>query len=150
MICYYVVPVHEVTSTLNQFVRAALALLIFVVLVSWFTREVARQTSLTSNEVNQDRLFLLMVSGLVFFAVADLAVARYSPGEFADLQTKTDALYFAVTTLSTVGFGDVHAQGQVARGLLIVQMVFNVVVLARAAQTLLASRAARPTAGNDS
>ena len=59
------------------------------------------------------------------------------------LQTKTDALYFAVTTLTTVGFGDVHAQGQVARGLIIVQMVFNVVVLTRAAQTLIASRTAR-------
>jgi len=83
--------------------------------------------------VNLDPLFLLVVGGLIFFAVVDLAVARTAPSAFISLETKTDALYFAVATLSTVGFGDVHAQGQIARGLVIVQMVFNVVVLTRAA-----------------
>ena len=63
--------------------------------------------------------------------------------EFVSLETKTDALYFALTTLATVGFGDVHAEGQIARTLVIIQMVFNVVVLTRAAQALLASRAVR-------
>jgi len=43
----------------------------------------------------------------------------------------------------------VHAQGQIARGLVIVQMVFNVVVLTRAAQTLLASRAGRRSTDQD-
>jgi voltage-gated potassium channel len=143
LVCYYLVPVHEVKSAVDQFVRAALALIVFVVLVVWLTREVVRQTSRSTAQVNQDVLFLLVVGGVIFFAVADLAVARSAPAEFVSLETKTDALYFAVTTLSTVGFGDVHAQGQIARSLVIVQMVFNVVVLTRAAQTLLASRAAR-------
>ena len=68
-------------------------------------------------------------------------VARSGPLEFVGLETKTDALYFALTTLATVGFGDVHAEGQIARVLLIAQMIFNVAVLTRAAQVLLASRA---------
>jgi hypothetical protein len=143
LVSYYLLPVHEMSSALNQFVRAALALIVFVILVVWFTREVVRQTSRGAAQVNQDILLLLVVGGLIFFALADLAVARGLPGEFVSLETKTDALYFAVTTLVTVGFGDVHAQGQVARGLVVVQMVFNGVVLTRAAQTLVASRAAR-------
>jgi len=143
------VPVHETTGTLDLFVRAALTLVVFVVLVVWFTREVVRQTSRGAAEANQDVLLLLVVGGLIFFALADLAVARSLPSEFVSLETKTDALYFAVTTLVTVGFGDVHAQGQVARCLVIVQMVFDVVVLTRAAQTLLASRAARRPADQD-
>ena len=149
LVGYYLVPVHEATSSLNQFVRAALALVVFVLLVVWFTREVVRQTSRSTAEVNLDLLFLLVVGGLIFFAVADLAVARTAPSEFVSLETKTDALYFAVATLSTVGFGDVHAQGQIARGLVIVQMVFNVVVLTRAAQTQLASRAGRRSTDQD-
>ena len=146
---YYLVPIHEATSLTDQLVRAALALAIFVGVVFWITREVVRQTSVNVAQVNQDRLLLLVVFGVIFFAVADLTLARVAPSEFVSLETKTDALYFAFTTLATVGFGDVHAQGQIARSLLIIQMVFNVVVLARAAQTLLASRAARRSQDED-
>lgn len=143
LLAYYLVPVREAFGTLDQLVHAGLALIVFVVLVAWFTHEVVRQTSRSATQVNQDVLLLLVVGGLVVFALADLAVARTWPSEFDSLQTKTDALYFAVTTGVTVGFGDVHAQGQVARGLVIVQMLFNVVVLARAAQTLVATRTAQ-------
>jgi hypothetical protein len=70
-------------------------------------------------------------------------IARTGSSEFVGLETKTDALYFALTTLATVGFGDVHAEGQVARLLLIAQIIFNIVVLTQAAHVLLASRAVR-------
>jgi voltage-gated potassium channel len=143
LVVYYLVPIHEAASLTDQLVRAAFALVIFVGVVFLITREVVRQTSVNVAEVNRDRLLLLVVSGVLFFAVADLTLARLVPSEFVSLETKTDALYFAFTTLATVGFGDVHPQGQIARGLLMLQMVFNVVVLARAAQTLLASHSAR-------
>lgn len=92
---------------------------------------------------------LLAACGIALFALADHGVALVLPGEFAGLETRTDALYFALTTLATVGYGDIHAQGQWARGLVIVQMVFNVAVIAGAAR-LLASRLrarARPGTG---
>ncbi len=41
------------------------------------------------------------------------------------MTTKTDALYFTVSTLATVGFGDVHATAQLSRALVIIQIVFN-------------------------
>jgi voltage-gated potassium channel len=41
-----------------------------------------------------------------------------------------------MTTLLTIGFGDIHAAGQVARVLVLVQMVFNVVIIATAASTI--------------
>jgi voltage-gated potassium channel len=44
-----------------------------------------------------------------------------------------------MTTMTTVGTGDVHAAGQVARALVLVQMVFNVVFVATIA-TLLSTR----------
>ncbi|MFD2354494.1 potassium channel family protein [Nonomuraea ferruginea] len=76
------------------------------------------------------------MAGVVLFALADYNVAYWREGEFAGLETRTDALYFAVSTLATVGFGDVHAQGQLARGLVLVQMAFNLIVLATAATLL--------------
>lgn len=68
--------------------------------------------------------------------------------QFVGLATKTDALYyFALTTLTMVGFGDVHAAGQLARALVIVQLLFNVVVLASAARVLSRGIAARTRTG---
>lgn len=81
-------------------------------------------------------LLVALVGGVVTFALVDYLVAVAWPGEFADLRTRVDALYFAVTTLTTTGFGDVHAQGQLARALVTVQMVYNVAVLATGGSTL--------------
>lgn len=77
-------------------------------------------------------LVLLLVLTILFFAWCDDSVARL-PGQFVDLHTKTDALYFTISTIATVGFGDVHAAGQLARAAVTVQIVFNLVFLGAAA-----------------
>ena len=46
------------------------------------------------------------------------------------LETKTDALYFTLVTLATVGYGDIWPSGQTARVVAMVQIVFNLVVIA--------------------
>jgi len=76
-------------------------------------------------------LVLLLVLTVLFFSWCDESVARL-PGQFADLHTKTDALYFNVSTIATVGFGDVHPVGQLARVAVTVQIVFNLVFLGAA------------------
>lgn len=73
-------------------------------------------------------LILLLTLAVLFFAWTDNSLARI-PGEFADLHTKTDALYFTISTLATVGFGDVHAAGQLARAAVTLEIVFNLVFL---------------------
>jgi voltage-gated potassium channel len=82
------------------------------------------------------RLAVAVGIGVLVFALADYVLAVAVPGEFAGLRTRVDALYFALSTLATVGFGDVHAEGQLARALISAQIVFNVVVLATAASIL--------------
>ncbi len=43
--------------------------------------------------------------------------------------SRLDALYFTVTTLATVGFGDITPTSDVARAVTTVQMVMGVVLL---------------------
>jgi voltage-gated potassium channel len=43
--------------------------------------------------------------------------------------TRTDALYFTVTVFTTVGFGDIVATTQLARLVVTVQMILDLVVL---------------------
>jgi hypothetical protein len=75
-----------------------------------------------------------IVSGLVFLITA-FSVAYYVLGtayedQINGIDTKLDALYFTVTILATVGFGDVTATGQAARAVVTAQMIVNLAVLA--------------------
>lgn len=76
-------------------------------------------------------LVLLLTLTVLFFSWSDTSLAKL-PGQFADLHDKTDALYFNISTLATVGFGDVHPAGQLARAAVTLQIVFNLVFLGAA------------------
>ncbi len=140
--CYYLVPVSG-AATGGRWLRGAAAALLLTVVLWHVVRTVAREVHAEDADVQLDRLALAAVTGLVCFSLVDYLLARADAGQFAGLTTKTDALYFTVSTLTTVGFGDVHAVGQLARQIVMVQLAFNVVVLAGAARTLARGVAAR-------
>jgi voltage-gated potassium channel len=85
-----------------------------------------------AGQVKLRGIVLLLVLTVLFFSWCDRSLAEL-PGQFVSLQNKTDALYFNVSTLATVGFGDVHPQAQLARAAVTVQIVFNLVFLGAAA-----------------
>ncbi|MFD3743646.1 potassium channel family protein [Nocardia sp. NPDC058633] len=73
-------------------------------------------------------LLIVCVVGTVF-ALFYYRLQHLHPDQFVGLETRTDALYYTLVTLGTVGFGDVHAVGQAARVVTMVQIVFDLVVL---------------------
>lgn len=77
-----------------------------------------------------------LVASLIFFSLTYRQLANSEPGEFVGMATFVDALYFTISTTLTVGFGDIHAAGQLARMMVISQMLFTVVVLAAAARSI--------------
>jgi voltage-gated potassium channel len=77
-------------------------------------------------------LYVLVLS----FAVLYVVTETVSPGQFAGLANRSDALYFSVTIMGTVGFGDVHAAGTPARLMVTVQMLFNLIYLGTALRVL--------------
>lgn len=76
-----------------------------------------------------DGLLLLVCIVGVVFALFYYRLQQLHPDQFVGLETRTDALYYTLVTLGTVGFGDVHAVGQAARVVTMVQIVFDLVVL---------------------
>ena len=87
-----------------------------------------------------ETLALLLVMLIVFFSLAFFLVNLARPEEFYDLHSRTDALYFTLATMATVGYGDVHAEGQVARAMVCGLIAFDVAVLA----ALLRGRSSHP------
>lgn len=145
---YYAVPVGALPSGIGIVISVA-ALLGGVTLLGWLTvRQVQRLARRTADEaVRLDSLVFLVVVVVPMFALGFFALNDADPDQFVSLDTKTDALYFALSTLATVGFGDVHAEGQLARGLVTLQIAFNLVIVATAASLLTAQIRARAAAG---
>ena len=132
-LAFFLVPVEPDPNGLRLAVRSAGTLLLVVIVALLVTGQVRRQLAAPPGGAgirSLIRLVVALVAGLLVFALADYVVANRRPGQFVGLDTRVDALYFALTTLTTVGYGDVHAQGQIARILVCVQMVFSIGVIA--------------------
>ncbi|MEU5875303.1 potassium channel family protein [Glycomyces sp. NPDC047369] len=143
-VAYTVVPMRSDADTgvlVLRWTATAVMLATIALVARW---EAVRQ--LRDPDAPLGGLLVAVLGGVLVFALADYGLAVHRPDEFAGLATRVDALYFALSTLLTVGFGDVHAQGQIARTLLTVQMAFNVTVIAASASLMarkISSRARR-------
>jgi len=73
---------------------------------------------------------------LVLFADAYYLLDHSAPGSFSEPLTKTDALYFTLTTFSTVGFGDITARSETGRVITMVQMAGGLLLVGVAARVL--------------
>ncbi len=73
---------------------------------------------------------------LVLFASGYYLLERAVPGSFNEHLSRTDALYFTLTTFTTVGFGDVLAISQTGRVLVMCQMVCSVLLVGLAVRVL--------------
>lgn len=142
---YFAIPIQFRDGAPAVAVRLGLTIVALAALVLVIRREMLRQ--LRQPTAPLGRLVASILAGVLLFALTDHVVAYYAPGEFVGLRTRLDALYFALSTLLTVGFGDIAAQGQVARGLVCAQMLFNVVVLGTAASLVAHEIIARARAG---
>ena len=82
---------------------------------------------------------------LLLFASAYYVMERANPDSFSHSLTRTDALYFVVTTFTTVGYGDITATSQSARLVVTVQMLLDLLALGLGVRVLLgAVQLARP------
>jgi hypothetical protein len=138
LVFYYAFPVGELPSAGGVVLSVVGLLGGLAVLVTLIIRQVRRLLDDRPDEqaVQVDALVLLVFVILPVFSLGYLGLEKAEPGQFADLATKTDALYFTLSTLGTVGFGDVHATGQLARVLVMMQIAFDIVFVAAVASVL--------------
>lgn len=82
--------------------------------------------------------------GAVNLVVVFFSLIYYGNAEdFAGLETRLDALYFTVTTLCTVGYGDITPLGPGVRAVATVQMIFDLVIVTTAISIIVNARPAR-------
>jgi voltage-gated potassium channel len=134
---YFLVPVEPGLSGVRRGLQAALVAAGVVVVGRFVLQQVTRQLGVREGRTSLTGLAVGLVASVASFALADYMVARTAPEEFAGLDTKVDALYFVLSTLTTIGYGDIYAAGQLARIVVIIQMIFGIAVIATGASILL-------------
>jgi hypothetical protein len=138
LVMYFVVPATPRLPAGAVVARSVVTLLIFALLGFLIVRQLRLEVD-RGPDYRIDGLVASVMAVIVVFSLAYYVTAERDPSQIAGLHTRIDALYFTVSTLATVGFGDVHATGQAARVMVLLQMFFNVVFITTAA-TLLSGR----------
>ena len=139
-LAYFLLPLPPEGALRPSFLVTAFALglLAISLLIIWRVVEYRRRVTTGTTRVRG--LAVSLFAAVLYFAYAYSAIARSGP-QFADLVTRVDALYLSMAVVTTVGFGDVHATGQIARAVVTVQMVWDVAFLGLA---VTAARSASP------
>ncbi len=127
LVLYACVPVPG-TSGVGALVGMLAGLVVFVGLVGWQIRTIvqAQHPVLRAVEVVALALPLLVV----VFAFTYLSVSRADATSFSEHLNRIGALYYTVSTISTVGFGDIAARSDAARLLVTAQMLVDLALIA--------------------
>jgi voltage-gated potassium channel len=134
-VAYALQPVDGRDFSVNSLVMYLGGLVILTAVVMVMAVREYRGSVHASQKVRVIGLVLLIVGATAFFCVSYYRVAQV-PGQFEELHTVVDSVYFVLATTLTIGYGDVHASGQIARAEVIAEMLFNVIVLATAVRLL--------------
>ncbi|MEU5366417.1 potassium channel family protein [Streptomyces sp. NPDC005925] len=130
---YYLLPLDERRTAGASLLLVGGLLAVFLVF-GWEVRAITRSPHPRLRAV--EGLAATLVLFLVLFAGSYYLLSRLAPGSFSEALTRTDALYFALTTFSTVGFGDITARSQTGRILTMAQMVGGLLLFGVAARVL--------------
>ncbi len=144
-LAYFLVPLRfdwNEDWTVGRLVGTSTALVLVLVQLR---HQLRRSHQLQSERFARIEWLLTVLYALVLtFALVYTVLATRDAGQFVGLEQRTDGLYFSVTVVSTVGFGDIHAQATVARLLVTVHMLFNLIYLGTALRVLTGSAAGEP------
>ena len=130
---YYLLP--DTSWNGGVAVRVLGGMVIFAGITAWQVRNIAgaRYPGVKAAEA----LGLIFPLYLLIFASTYYVMAQASAAAFTEPLTRTDALYFTVTVFSTVGFGDIAPKSEIARVVLIIQMIGDLAILGAGVRILL-------------
>jgi voltage-gated potassium channel len=151
VVAYFTLPLTAAFGAGSAAVLAG-GLLVVAALLVWQIRAI--QVSPYPRAKGVETVALISPLFFVVFATTYHVMATVDAAAWSEPLTRLDALYFTITVFATVGFGDIHALSQTARGIVTVQMVANLAliglvtkVIVQAVQTGLARRQTDNSAG---
>lgn len=135
LVVYALLPIESLAAAWTIGALASLGLFA----VGWvFVRQVRRIAQAPHPVMAAAEAFTLVFGlFLTLFATLYLCVDHDSSGAFSEPLDKLAGIYFSVTVMATVGFGDIAPVGNTARVLVTVQMVLDMILIGAAVKILL-------------
>ena len=130
LVLYFSVPVDGNRSVVRLALDLGVTLMAMAVVGLVTVREFRRMQLGESLKFTGAQLLIVLEIVLVVFSLTYFSLALHGTHEMAGLHTRVDALYFTATTIATVGYGDIHSVGQLARVINTIQLVFDILFLA--------------------
>lgn len=127
LVAYFVVPMTDLQSA-SALGGLVLGLTAVTVLCVWQIRKIVRAPYPALQGV--EALALTLPAYLLSFATLYHVMSVQAPGDFNEPLSRIDSLYFTLVCFSTVGFGDIAAESEVARVVVTVQIVGNLILIA--------------------
>jgi voltage-gated potassium channel len=136
LVLYFAAPVEQQSSAARLAGNILLTTVCLVVVAMVVVREFRRMQLGEDLRFTGGQLLIGLEVVLVTFALTYFSLAVHGQQQMVGIATRVDALYFSATTVTTVGYGDVHPIGQLARVITTAQLVFDVVFIAGFARLL--------------
>jgi hypothetical protein len=134
VVIYYAAPLDRGLDA-GTLITFGLGLLGFAAVITWQMRAIAR------SDMPRLRAIQAFATGfpmlLVLYAATYIVIAHNQPDSFSEELSRTDALYFTVTVFATVGFGDIAPRAELARIVVMSQMLFGLIAFGLVARLLL-------------
>ena len=131
LVTYFFVPIHEGSTVTSAVVWAAL--LALVAIIGVFVHQTRRiNRSQYPLLAGGETLIIVLAIFLIGFAFVYLSMSASAPDTFSEPLNRTGAVYFAITVLSTVGFGDITPKSDPSRWLVSAQMLIDIGFIAGA------------------
>ena len=123
---YYLIPLDDLTNG-QAVLRLVAGIIAFALILLWQLRNVTRAAFPVLRAVRALAITIPMF--LVVFAAVYLSLDPGPGRHFSEPLDHTGALYLAITVFSTVGFGDITPESNLARLVVSTQMLLDLVVI---------------------
>ena len=137
-IVYYVVPAGVVParhSGADAFLHLGAGIALFAAILAWQARRIVGAELPELRAIQA--LGVIIPLFLVLFASFYLSLSNSSPVTFTQQLDHTRAIYFTITVFSTVGFGDITPRTDLARIIVSIQMLLDLVIIGAVVRMLL-------------
>jgi hypothetical protein len=126
LVAYFAVPIGQDGDPVGL-ILLVVGLVLFAVLVVF---QVIRIVNSPAPQLRAaEALGTIVPLVIVVFATVYVAMSDSDPAAFSEPITKINGLYFTVTVLATVGFGDITGETDAARIAVTIQMLLDLLII---------------------
>lgn len=137
LLVYAVVPVTSGTGAAVAGYVAGIGIVVILIVYAWQMKRVARAQRPTLAAI--EAVSLVFGLFVCLFALLYVALSTANPHAFTEPLSRASGVYFTVTVLATVGFGDIAPSTDYARIAVTIQMVLGLTLLGTALRAFGAS-----------